>query len=50
VTVASGSSFSVNITFNIIRAGNYRFSLNHEAVLEPVATATRLIRKTATSK
>jgi|GEM_PF-443037 len=39
VTVASGSSFSVNITFNIIRAGNYRFSLNHEAVLEP-ATPT----------
>jgi hypothetical protein len=40
VTVASGSSFSVNITFNIIRAGNYRFSLNHEVLLEPATPPT----------
>jgi len=50
VTVASGSSFSVNITFNIIRAGNYRFSLNHEAVLEPVATATPFTKTAESSK
>jgi len=50
VTVASGSSFSVNITFNIIRTGSYRFSLNHEAVLEPVATATPFTKTVESSK
>jgi len=37
--IAPGATFSINITFNIVRAGNYRFSLNHEALLEESAPA-----------
>ncbi|MGI9107234.1 MAG: beta strand repeat-containing protein [Pyrinomonadaceae bacterium] len=33
--LAAGARFSVNITFNILRAGNYRFSLNHEVLPQP---------------
>jgi hypothetical protein len=49
--VASGARFSVNITFNIVRAGNYRFSLNHEALLDNSAATSPLTgSKTETSK
>ncbi|MGI9105451.1 MAG: hypothetical protein ACR2G4_04295, partial [Pyrinomonadaceae bacterium] len=50
VSVASGSSFSVNITFNIIRAGNYRFSLNSEVLLEAIQTSVSSAQKNTSRK
>ena len=45
--VEPSATFSVNITFNILRGGSYRFSLNHEALLGETVVTSLMTRASA---